>query len=147
MYKITGKLKYLKSAGFTSAVLLVAFVVLISVKMERVVENTKDSVTCAICTDIFDDARLLSCSHSFCLHCLTEYRADRNDNVKECPICRDLTVPPIGLLYTLPSNEFANKVVEVIRKHDRPEPTAPPIGLFNKISSNSIICQQSRAFP
>ena len=145
MYKITGNICQ-KSAGFTGTVLLVVFV-LISVKMERVVENTKDSVTCAICTDIFDDARLLSCSHSFCLHCLTEYRADRNDNVKECPICRDLTVPPIGLLYTLPSNEFANKVVEVIRKHDRPEPTAPPIGLFNEISSNSIICQQSRAFP
>lgn len=96
--------------------------------MERVIENTKDSVTCAICTDVFDDARMLTCSHSFCLHCLTEYRADSNGQYKECPICRDVTVPPLGSLEILPANDFANKVVEVIQLHNKPEPSAPPDG-------------------
>ncbi|XP_061098753.1 E3 ubiquitin-protein ligase TRIM35-like, partial [Conger conger] len=45
-----------------------------------------EELTCAVCSEIFRDPVLLSCSHSFCKACLQQYW-DLKGSL-ECPVCR-----------------------------------------------------------
>lgn len=92
--------------------------------MERILEESRESVTCAICTDVFEDPRTLTCSHSFCSHCLTEFRQRERTN-EFCPICRKLTVPSVEQIVTLPKNEFAASVVKLIKETEQPRSSRP----------------------
>lgn len=89
--------------------------------MTRELEESRETVTCAVCVELFRDARVLTCSHSFCLQCLIGCQAQAGENgVNEvnCPVCRELTVPSMVDMSLLPVNVFANKVAEYIRLHD-----------------------------
>lgn len=46
----------------------------------------EQSLTCTICTNIYEDPVLLSCTHSFCGSCLKQ--CWRSKGRKECPVCR-----------------------------------------------------------
>lgn len=90
--------------------------------MTRELEDSRETVSCAVCTQLFQDARILNCSHSFCLQCLIGCQSQAgSDGLTEqhCPICRELTVPNLEELTQLPPNVFANKVAELIRENDR----------------------------
>lgn len=50
-------------------------------QMTEVLEN---ELQCIICSELFIQAVTLSCAHSFCLHCIGEWRKRK----EECPICR-----------------------------------------------------------
>ncbi|XP_045067312.1 E3 ubiquitin-protein ligase rnf8-like isoform X2 [Coregonus clupeaformis] len=50
-------------------------------QMTEVLEN---ELQCIICSELFMRAVTLNCAHSFCLHCISEWRKRKN----ECPICR-----------------------------------------------------------
>lgn len=89
--------------------------------MTRELEESRETVTCAICVELFRDARVLTCSHSFCLHCLIGCQAQAGHNGAtdiSCPVCRELTVPPVADISHLPTNLFANKVAQLIRSND-----------------------------
>ncbi|XP_069075419.1 E3 ubiquitin-protein ligase TRIM39-like [Pleurodeles waltl] len=45
-------------------------------------------VTCSICRELFTDPVTLDCGHSFCLSCLTRFKASE-DLEKSCPECRE----------------------------------------------------------
>lgn len=47
-------------------------------------DQVEDELQCSICTELFIKATTLNCSHSFCKHCLEEWRRKSN----KCPICR-----------------------------------------------------------
>ncbi|KAK5641085.1 hypothetical protein RI129_009632 [Pyrocoelia pectoralis] len=47
-------------------------------------EQVQNELMCSICYDYFLRAFTLSCSHSFCYHCITAWRNNHHD----CPICR-----------------------------------------------------------
>ena len=84
-------------------------------------------MTCSVCVELFSDARILNCSHSFCMHCLIGCQAQAGqDGVTEiaCPVCREVTVPPLADIPLLPVNVFANKVANLIRVND--EASTPP---------------------
>ncbi len=47
--------------------------------------NVEDLITCVICGELFDDPRLVSCSHTYCLKCIEEMAAVNRDEF-ECPL-------------------------------------------------------------
>ncbi|XP_061098953.1 E3 ubiquitin-protein ligase TRIM35-like [Conger conger] len=58
----------------------------------------EEELSCPVCSEIFRDPVLLSCSHSFCKACLQQYW-DQKGSV-ECPVCRRRSsreCPPINL--------------------------------------------------
>ncbi|KAK2861652.1 hypothetical protein Q5P01_001185 [Channa striata] len=48
--------------------------------------RSEEDLSCPICQDVFKDPVVLSCSHSFCKHCLQTWW--RGKPVQECPVCK-----------------------------------------------------------
>lgn len=65
----------------------------------------EETLTCPICFDLFDDPRLLPCSHTFCWKCLTSH------SVLICPLCRYRFIGQI-----LPVNRIVSTLVEQHRQ-------------------------------
>ncbi|XP_061098955.1 E3 ubiquitin-protein ligase TRIM35-like [Conger conger] len=58
----------------------------------------EEELTCPVCSEIFRDPVVLSCSHSFCKACLQQYWDQKGS--LECPVCRkrySKQHPPINL--------------------------------------------------
>ncbi|KAJ8348291.1 hypothetical protein SKAU_G00268800 [Synaphobranchus kaupii] len=58
----------------------------------------EEELSCPVCSDIFRDPVLLSCSHSFCKACLQQYWKQKES--RECPVCRRRSSrdnPPLNL--------------------------------------------------
>ncbi|XP_042563075.1 E3 ubiquitin-protein ligase TRIM35-like [Clupea harengus] len=58
----------------------------------------EEDISCPVCTEIFKDPVLLSCSHSFCKVCLQQYWGTKGS--RECPVCRRRSSkdnPPMNL--------------------------------------------------
>ncbi|KAG5847921.1 hypothetical protein ANANG_G00131360 [Anguilla anguilla] len=45
-----------------------------------------EELSCPVCSEIFRDPLVLSCSHSFCKACLQQYWEQKGS--RECPVCR-----------------------------------------------------------
>ncbi|KAM3602405.1 uncharacterized protein V6R79_003424 [Siganus canaliculatus] len=50
----------------------------------QVTEVLENELQCIICSELFIEAVILNCAHSFCLHCIQRWRKKKD----ECPICR-----------------------------------------------------------
>ena len=108
-------------------------------RMSRELEESRETVTCSVCVELFNDARILNCSHSFCMHCLIGCQAQAGqDGVTEiaCPVCREVTVPPLADIPLLPVNVFANKVANLIRVNDE---ASNPQGSSGEYGSSIIL--------
>ncbi|XP_064197541.1 E3 ubiquitin-protein ligase TRIM35-like [Anguilla rostrata] len=58
----------------------------------------EEELSCPVCSEIFRDPVLLSCSHSFCKACLQQYWEQKGS--RECPVCRrrsSKAEPPLNL--------------------------------------------------
>ncbi|KAG5847981.1 hypothetical protein ANANG_G00132030 [Anguilla anguilla] len=58
----------------------------------------EEELSCPVCSEIFRDPVVLSCSHSFCKACLQQYWEQKGS--QECPVCRRRSSrdqPPISL--------------------------------------------------
>lgn len=80
-------------------------------------EDVKQSVTCGICLQIFNDPRALSCSHTYCLICLQGFQTSSSKK-KNCPECRKDSIPVKQDLAGLPVNQLAVKLVDLVHKYD-----------------------------
>ncbi|XP_076436543.1 tripartite motif-containing protein 59-like [Babylonia areolata] len=59
--------------------------------------DKRESLTCALCLDIFKEPKLLSCSHTFCQKCLEDLIQQSSQETFPCPACRkDIEVPAQG---------------------------------------------------
>ncbi|KAK7481570.1 hypothetical protein BaRGS_00027219 [Batillaria attramentaria] len=62
------------------------------------VTNKRESLTCALCLDIYTSPKLLPCHHTFCEQCLKDLAARHPSGTFPCPACREeTTVPPGGV--------------------------------------------------
>lgn len=50
----------------------------------QVTEVLENELQCIICSELFIEAVILNCAHSFCRHCIEQWRKKKD----ECPICR-----------------------------------------------------------
>ena len=88
-------------------------------------------MTCGVCFKPYNDPRILSCLHSFCLQCLHhEIEKSGSQQMFQCPICEQNTSIPEGGASVLPQNLHLGFEVEVA-------------GYMSKMTSNSdVACDQ-----
>ena len=88
-------------------------------------------ITCGVCSKPYNDSRILSCLHSFCLQCLHhEIEKSGSQQMFQCPICEHNTNIPVGGASVLPQNLHLGFEVEVA-------------GYMSKMTSNSdVACDQ-----
>ncbi|NXK35013.1 TRI59 protein, partial [Piprites chloris] len=113
-------------------------------------ERLEEELTCAVCCGIYQDPRVLPCSHTFCRECL-EGVLQRSDTFSvrrrlKCPSCRAVADTAAGL-QSLPVN-FALKAVidkcrqegpwdvETCREHPR-----QPLNIFCLLDKQ-LVCGQ-----
>ncbi|KAL2080827.1 hypothetical protein ACEWY4_022680 [Coilia grayii] len=53
---------------------------------ERMATSLEEDLTCPVCTDIFKDPVVLSCSHSVCKVCVQQFWERKGS--RECPVCK-----------------------------------------------------------
>ncbi|KAL0103025.1 hypothetical protein PUN28_018375 [Cardiocondyla obscurior] len=73
--------------------------------LEKVNDIMDEQLTCNICSELFVKPMLLSCSHTFCYHCIKMW----NKKKKECPICRK---PVTSMTKSLVLDNFIESMVE-----------------------------------
>ncbi|XP_053161716.1 tripartite motif-containing protein 59 [Hemicordylus capensis] len=89
----------------------------------------EEELTCSICYSIFDDPRILPCSHTFCKSCLESVlQLSSNFSIwrplrlpLKCPNCRSIVeIPPSGT-DSLPVNFALKAIIEKYQQEERPE--------------------------
>lgn len=81
------------------------------------VMNRLNQITeCSICTDTFQDPRVLPCIHTYCLRCLQSHgdRLGLGPGQKmPCPLCRDEFLVPENGYAGLRKNFFMSNLIEM----------------------------------
>ena len=80
-----------------------------------------DIVNCPVCSGLLKDAKLLPCSHSYCLRCLeglTRDQANAETGQLACPRCNSSFSIPSGGLQNLPQNVYVDDLFQLAS--DRP---------------------------
>ncbi|XP_072180911.1 uncharacterized protein [Diadema setosum] len=85
---------------------------------------------CTFCHDVYHEASLLICGHTFCLRCLQGYlKSSSRWSSLECPICRIVTILPENRVDNLPRNFVVNAVIDhfkIIGRCGRARRGTPP---------------------
>uniref|UniRef100_A0A8D0LCA7 Tripartite motif-containing protein 59 n=1 Tax=Sphenodon punctatus TaxID=8508 RepID=A0A8D0LCA7_SPHPU len=88
----------------------------------------EEELTCSICYSIFEDPRVLPCSHTFCRNCLESVlQLSSNFSIwrplrlpLKCPNCRSIVeIPPSGT-ESLPINFALKAIIEKYQQEDHP---------------------------
>ncbi|XP_005393179.1 PREDICTED: tripartite motif-containing protein 59 [Chinchilla lanigera] len=91
--------------------------------------NFEDELMCPICYSIFEDPRILPCSHTFCRSCLENVlQASGNFYIwrplripLKCPNCRSIIeIAPTGI-ESLPVNFALRAIIEKYQQEDHPD--------------------------
>ena len=85
-------------------------------------EKAEDLLTCLICTEPFDDPKVLPCHHTFCSSCLEKYfrtfqrDSDQPVGTFPCPVCRQPVAVPEGGLQGLATEAKTEHIQELVAK-------------------------------
>ncbi|KAL5496613.1 hypothetical protein EMCRGX_G012931 [Ephydatia muelleri] len=89
-------------------------IILIFTTNSVIMEKPFPHITCGMCSKPYNDPRILSCLHSFCLQCLNhKIRKSGSQQMFQCPICEQNTSIPVGGASVLPQNLHLGFQVEV----------------------------------
>ncbi|CAF1154300.1 unnamed protein product [Adineta steineri] len=90
---------------------------------EEFKEQLEDIIKCPICLDNFNEPRMLSCSHTYCLECIKKFAAS-NHGQFTCPL-RDGTTISSTNIDSLPLNLVIRDIVDLVTKHTDNRSAAP----------------------
>lgn len=82
-------------------------------------------LTCGTCLCMYDGSehtpKLLPCSHTVCLHCLSRIAASqtRDTGTFRCPICRESITIPRGGVSALPPSFLVNQLLDLMARQRR----------------------------
>ena len=80
---------------------------------EKAEEAASQNILCPLCLDVFDNASMLICGHTFCKQCLERYDgAHRDLDHMVCPLCRKVTKLDESRVTGLPANFTVNGLVD-----------------------------------
>ncbi|XP_030633884.1 tripartite motif-containing protein 59 [Chanos chanos] len=97
-------------------------------------DNLEEDLTCSVCYSLFNDPRVLPCSHTFCKSCLDNVlQVSANFSIwrplrlpLKCPNCRSVVeLPPSGV-DALPINVCLRAIIEKYQRDGRPHPPTCP---------------------
>lgn len=72
-----------------------------------------ERLACPLCLDVFKDATLLGCGHTFCRRCLKRYEISHRElDHMVCPVCRKITKWQDNRVDDLPSNQAVNDLID-----------------------------------
>ena len=81
----------------------------------------REQVTCAICNDIYNEPKILSCRHTFCSKCIEEFaRLFKSQEKFRCPECQiPIDLPKENCLDRLPNSFFHQSLIDILQVADR----------------------------
>ena len=83
------------------------------------VRDARPYITCCICYQIYTHPLMLVCQHSFCLECLAKCCTEERQESISCPLCRQITFFPSGLLSKIPKNLMIIQMMAASGLEDR----------------------------
>ncbi|XP_069829945.1 tripartite motif-containing protein 59 [Dendropsophus ebraccatus] len=88
-------------------------------------DHLEEEMTCSVCLSIYDDPRILQCSHSFCRKCLEHLIRSSDIYIwrlsvgrLKCPACRGFTDVSTGV-HSLPVNFALKSIVEKYKSNQQ----------------------------
>ena len=86
-------------------------------------EKVKEELTCAMCTHLLDEPKILPCLHSFCTGCLREkseklVNLDPSKRHLQCPLCKTEVSTSKGV-EELPSHFSVTRLIEIVRLQEQ----------------------------
>ncbi|XP_070203806.1 uncharacterized protein [Littorina saxatilis] len=75
-------------------------------KRARSDSERRETLTCALCLDVFESPKMLPCHHTFCLKCLDGLTSHVRAKSFHCPQCRHKVVIPPGGVVAFQSNFY-----------------------------------------
>ncbi|XP_069069349.1 tripartite motif-containing protein 59 isoform X2 [Pleurodeles waltl] len=106
--------------------------------------NLEEELTCCICYNLYEDPRVLPCSHTFCRSCLESVvQSSSNYSIwrpirlpLKCPTCRSIAeLPPTGI-GALPANFALRAIIEKYSKENNqdiltcPDHSRQPLNVY-----------------
>lgn len=77
-------------------------------------DELNDIVECSICSEVYNDPRILPCIHTFCLKCIEKTGTSRKPGEKiPCPLCREEFIIPQEGFVGLQKNFFMSRIIEI----------------------------------
>ena len=78
------------------------------------------SLECSICLNVFNEPKILSCSHTFCLSCLKRLLESQLDITRlACPVCRNVTDVPDGDVSRVQTNIALMSLVDDVKSQQQ----------------------------
>ncbi|KAM4771125.1 tripartite motif-containing protein 59 [Rhinophrynus dorsalis] len=117
-------------------------------------DNFEEELTCSICYNIFDDPRILPCSHTFCKNCLENVIRSSDGYIwrpsimrLKCPSCRNISELSTSGILSLPINFALKSIIEKYKTDDHckmatcPEHHRQPLNVFC-LKDRKLVCGQ-----
>jgi hypothetical protein len=73
--------------------------------------SVETSITCSICSELFDDPRILPCLHTYCLRCINQ-KLTSNETQFVCLFCNEIKITQNDIT-SLPPNQIIQDIVEL----------------------------------
>ena len=87
--------------------------------------NTTQYNICQYCDNIYQDPRILSCLHSYCLQCITKLHVEGTTSIT-CPTCNQSTTIPDASVSSIPRNVRLSQETKQDKILHKVTSTSPP---------------------